>query len=179
MFELIKKDLIEVKGRSGFLIFIKQAFKSPGFQVVLLYRASSFLRKKRLIPLSFILDKLMFYCYSAEIRSTAVIKGGFNIAHPAGIVIGGKVIIGENFSIRQNTSIGGNMDKKREGNSTQTQPVILDNVLVGCNTAILGPIVIGSNVVIGACSLVINDIPSDETWGGVPAKCLKKKLGNQ
>lgn len=173
MFELIKKDLKRSTGKTSFLAFIKQTFKSTGFQVVLLYRTSSYFRRLKWTPLSFVIDKGMFYGWSAEIRSSAVIGGGFNIEHAAGIVIGGKVIIGENFSVRQNVSIGGNTGKHRKGALKRTQPVIGDNVLVGCNTAILGPITVGNNSLIGACSLVIKDIPSNETWGGVPAKCLK------
>lgn len=173
MFELIKKDIYKARASIGIRIFIVLLLKSPGFQVVIIYRLSSFLRKKRLAILSLILDRLMLHFWNAEIRSTAVIGGGLNIAHPTGIVIGGKVIIGENFSIRQNTTIGGNTGKFRENMKNWTQPVIGNNVLIGCNAAVLGPVKIANDVKIGACSLVINDIPDNEIWGGVPAKRIK------
>ena len=40
---------------------------------------------------------------------------------------------------------------------------------------VLPGVVIGDNAIIGALSLVTKDIPSNEVWGGVPAKLLYKR----
>jgi len=49
-----------------------------------------------------------------------------------------------------------------------------DQVFIGAHTTILKGVTIGENSIIGACSLVVNDIPSNEIWGGNPAKYLGK-----
>ena len=51
------------------------------------------------------------------------------------------------------------------------EPITIgDNVFIGSRSVILGGVNIGSNVVIGACSLVNKDVPSDTVYAGVPAK---------
>ena len=49
---------------------------------------------------------------------------------------------------------------------------IMDNVFIGCNTTILGNVRIGSNVIIGAGSVVTKDIPSNSVVVGNPAKVI-------
>ena len=49
---------------------------------------------------------------------------------------------------------------------------IQDNVFVGAGTTILYGVRIGSNVIVGAGSLVNKDIPSNSVVGGVPAKLI-------
>ena len=46
-------------------------------------------------------------------------------------------------------------------------------VFIGMNTLIVNSITIGDNVIIAAGSVVTKDIPSNELWGGVPAKYIK------
>lgn len=54
--------------------------------------------------------------------------------------------------------------------------VIGKNCFVGCNSTILQNVHIGDNTIIGACSLVDKDIPSNVVAAGVPCKviCTKK-----
>ena len=49
---------------------------------------------------------------------------------------------------------------------------IMDNVFIGSRTLILGNVRIGSNVVIGAGSVVIKDIPDNSVYSGNPAKYI-------
>lgn len=44
------------------------------------------------------------------------------------------------------------------------------NVFVGMNSTILKGTTIGDNVIVAAGSIVTKDIPSNEVWGGAPAK---------
>ncbi|MGN0580802.1 MAG: acyltransferase [Ruminococcus sp.] len=48
---------------------------------------------------------------------------------------------------------------------------IKDNVFIGANTTVLSNVLIGPNVIIGACSLVNKDI-SEGVYAGVPAKYI-------
>ncbi|MCI8725455.1 MAG: acyltransferase [Hungatella sp.] len=49
---------------------------------------------------------------------------------------------------------------------------IQDNVFIGAGSTILYGVMIGSNVIVGAGSLVNKDIPPNSVAGGVPAKVI-------
>ena len=51
--------------------------------------------------------------------------------------------------------------------------MIGDRVHISTGAKIIGGVVIGDDVTIGANAVVITDIPSGTVWGGVPAKQLR------
>jgi serine O-acetyltransferase len=106
-----------------------------------------------------------------EIPYTAKIGAGLLIPHAKCIFIHGKSIIGDNATIGQGVTIGGNIYKTKNG---RRSPIIGDNVLIGAGAKVLGPVTIGDNSIIGANAVVINDIPKDSVAVGVPAKVVKK-----
>jgi acetyltransferase-like isoleucine patch superfamily enzyme len=48
-----------------------------------------------------------------------------------------------------------------------------ESSLIGANAVIKPGVIIGSNVTIGAGSVVLRDIPDGETWAGNPARKIK------
>lgn len=52
--------------------------------------------------------------------------------------------------------------------------VILDNVFIGTSCIIGKGVTIGENSVIAAGSVVVKNVPSNEIWGGNPAKFIRK-----
>jgi acetyltransferase-like isoleucine patch superfamily enzyme len=48
------------------------------------------------------------------------------------------------------------------------------NVLIGAFSTIRGGVKIGDNSIVSFCSFVNKNIPSNEMWGGVPAKKIKE-----
>ncbi|MBG2915187.1 serine O-acetyltransferase [Proteus terrae] len=104
---------------------------------------------------NFIHRKIRFK-YGCDISPSAKIEKGLTIGHYVGVVITGRAIIGENFNIRQNTTIG----IKSVGNDGHIY--IGNNVTVGANSCIIGnELHIGDNVMIGAMSFIDKDIPPD------------------
>jgi serine O-acetyltransferase len=88
---------------------------------------------------------------------TVKIGKGFKLAYMSGVIIGRNCTIGENVHIKQGVTIG---DRNKLSDVT-----IGDNVLIGCNSSILGgKITIGNNVTIGAHSLVLDDIPPNSVY---------------
>lgn len=98
---------------------------------------------------------------------SAVLEKGVNIAHFHGIVVHQKSKIGSGTIIYQNVCLGG-----RNGKGG---PTIGKNCVLGAGSCILGEIIIGNNVNIGANAVVLNDIPDNCTVVGVPAKIIKKR----
>ena len=59
-------------------------------------------------------------------------------------------------------------------NSKWGKVSIGNQVFIGAYTTILNGVTIGKNSIIGACSLVIKDLNSNEILGGNPIKCISK-----
>ena len=98
----------------------------------------------------------------AEIQLTSKIGGGLSIPHPNGIVIHPDSVIGVNCLIHQQVTIG----VKRGSNKP---PVIEGAVDVGAGAKIIGPIVIEQNVLVGANSVVVKNVPAGSIVAGIPA----------
>ena len=76
--------------------------------------------------------------------------------------------LGENCTVLPMVLVG----KKRPG--IKATAVIGNNVYISNGATILAPVKIGDNAIVGAGAVVTHDIPSEEVYGGVPAKTLKK-----
>jgi serine acetyltransferase len=83
------------------------------------------------------------------------------IPHPVGIVIGKEVEIGDDVRIYQNVTLGANYGDE--------QPTIGHDVAIGTGAAVLGDVHVGDGAVIGANSVVLEDVPKNTTVAGAPA----------
>lgn len=61
-------------------------------------------------------------------------------------------------------------------NAKSSAIIIGDYVFIGAHSIITKGVTIGNRSVIAAGSVVVKDIPSDELWGGNPAKFIRKLL---
>ncbi len=112
-----------------------------------------------------------------------LIKKGTYFPHPVGIVISSAATIGKNCIIYQNVTIGAKTFQQGDVRIVDNYPCIGDNVTIYAGAVICGPVKIGDNAVIGANSVVINDVPANSIAIGVPAKIIKsstiKNLGDK
>lgn len=88
------------------------------------------------------------------------------IAHPYATILNAESI-GNNFRCIHCTTLGA---------TEKGVPVIGDNVSLGANVTIIGPVHIGNNVTIGAGSVVVKDIPDNAVVVGNPARVIKYKF---
>ena len=106
-----------------------------------------------------------------EINYHADIGPGLKILHPSmGVVINGSCIIGDNLTLVGGNVIG--LSRPSFGNDF----LIGNNVTLGANACIIGPVKLGNNIQIGALACVIKDAPSDTTLVGVPARQIDKNF---
>ncbi|MFT4014129.1 MAG: serine acetyltransferase [Paracoccus sp. (in: a-proteobacteria)] len=87
----------------------------------------------------------------------------FHIIHAEGsLSIHPDAVIGDRCGVMHNVTIGTNMRGRA--------PIIGDDVFIGVNSTILGPVKIGDRVRIGANTAVSTNVPSDSVVIGSPAK---------
>ena len=131
-----------------------------------LYNKGAFNRLRSLI-----IRKKLITKYSVHIYPDAKIGLGLYIPYPCCIVINGRSIIGSNFTILQNCTIG----IKSLDDEYGPAPKIGNNVKMYANSIILGDINVVDDVVLGANSLLLKDALVSGVYLGSPAKLFEKK----
>lgn len=105
--------------------------------------------------------------FAVDINPAARMGIGIMLDHGTGIVIGETAVVGDNCSILQNVTLGGN--GKETGDR---HPKIGNNVLLAAGAKVLGNIHVGHCSKVAAGSVVLKDVPANKTVAGVPAKIV-------
>ncbi len=161
MFDLIREDF-EVYGRR---------ISRQGLWVMVVYRFGRWVRGLHPAILRLTLStvyrclKLLSQVLTGiDLPCEATVGRRFKIEHFEGIVISPVAVFGDDVIIRQGVTV----DLRRTGE--RGAPTIGDRVDIGAGAKILGPIVIGDDVMIGANAVVIRDVPSNSIAIGIPAR---------
>ncbi len=174
-------DNIESKGEpikcNNFILIFKilKKIKSDSFHAVLLIRLYCYFSKK-----GFFSFFKHYYSYRLKRRylisvyDQLEIMGGLRLPHPYGIILGHSSVIGKMVTIGQFVTLGGNMGRKKGNRST---PTIGNWSMISANTVIAGPVIIGEDVIIGACSLITKDIEDHSIVSSASNLNIKKKEG--
>ena len=135
------------------------------------FKISNFFASKKIlliigIPIRFTYKMIFQWILGIDIPDTVILGRNFQVFHGQGLVIHKDVLIGDNVTVRHNTTIG----VKNDGGMP---PVIGDNVNIGANSVIIGSIKIGDNSIIAAGSVVVKDVPKKSVVAGNPARVIK------
>ena len=93
---------------------------------------------------------------------------GENTMIDMGAILGGRATVGKNCHIGAGTVLAGVIEP-----SSATPVIVEDNVLIGANSVVIEGIRIGKGAVVGAGSIVLQDVPAGAVVGGNPAKIIK------
>ena len=160
---LIFKRLLRRKPTYSYVFWMRLThyFKlHPVYRFTLYFPAAAILRHKR-------------YKYGISIPRDTRIGPGLRILHTGGIVVQRRTVIGRNCLISQGVTLGQIYRGAHAG-----APVIGDDVFVGPGAKVIGGVVVGNNVMIGANAVVTRDVPDDAVVAGVPARVISYRGAN-
>ena len=100
----------------------------------------------------------------------AAIGPGLVLYHPTGVVIGPGCRVGARATIMQGVTLGS--DEVVEGPGRGGSPEIGDDAFLGPGAAVIGPVVLGERVRVGANSVVLASFGSDVVVAGAPARVV-------
>ena len=170
----IRADLYRYDGASGFLGYIKNYMREPGFRFTVWMRVAAWLSSRTwLMPLYVIARwrrHRLEVKYGISIPSGTRIGPGLFIGHFGGIVVNEQARIGRNCNLSHNVTIG----QKNRGRFKGC-PTIGDSVFIGPGAAIIGAVSVGSNVAVGANAVVVDNVQDDEVVAGNPARVVSKQ----
>lgn len=166
LFHNIRADLAAHDGQWGRLGFWAMVVYRYGrwrytIRSILLRRLSSALYRA--------LYKLVQILTGIDLPCDARIGKNFIIDHHGGIVISGYAIFGDNCRIRNGVVVG--LSQVND----PCAPQIGNNVDIGAGAKLLGRIVIGDNVQVGANAVVVRNVPNNSIAVGVPAVIKPRK----
>ncbi len=146
----------------------------PGFRAIACYRFGVWRMGVRIRPLrmflSFVYKALYRHCayvYGIEVPYTARIGRRVKFEHQHGIVIHGACVIGDDCVIRQGVTLG-----IKDEHFPNDAPRLGMRVSIGAGAKLMGAIRVGNDVRVGANAVVLQDVPSNCTVVGIPARVV-------
>lgn len=179
LFAFLKSDIIHLRSITlggelatwNALTWLK--IFSPRVLPVALARLAYFFTIKGMGPLGKIFSLINFWFFGIEISTHTFIGPGLVLPHTQGTVIG-SARIGSNAIIFQGVTLGARaLDMSF---NEDTRPSVGDDVLIGAGAKILGGILLGDKVQVGANAVVLCSIPAGHVAVGVPAVARNKGI---
>jgi serine O-acetyltransferase len=134
----------------------------PGPKAIALHRISHFLYLRRWYFLARFICEFGRWLTGIEIHPGAKIGRRLVIDHGMGIVIGETAEIGNDCIIFHGVTLGG-----LKFDPVKRHPTVGNNVLIGANSILLGPITIGDNCKIGAQAMITKSMPEGHRATGI------------
>jgi len=130
------------------------------------YRVANFFYTYKIPILPSLIKYLIFLLFNSIVPYEAKIGARSRFMYGGiGVVIHKRAVIGDNVALGQGITIGRKL--------TDSVPIIGSDVYIAAGARVLGDIHIGDNVIIGANSVVIHDVPSNTIVAGSPAKVVR------
>lgn len=172
---LIASDIYRIYGCFSSLLFLKELVWGIGSRFMIWMRLTGYLRQKGILFLPFYVIAKLFhrhymFKFGMDIPVTTRIGPGLYIGHFGTIVVSSLATIGMNCNLSQGVTIGAIFQGNRSG-----APIIGDSVYFGPGSKVIGKVVIGNNVAIGANCVVTRDVPDHAVVVGIPGRVISDK----
>jgi serine O-acetyltransferase len=139
----------------------------PGVHAILVHRLCHRLYSAKLYTLARLISQIARSMTGIEIHPGATIGRRLFIDHGMGVVIGETSEIGDDVLIYQGVTLGGT--GKEQG---KRHPTLGNGVVIGSGAKVLGNIVLGDYVKVGAGSVVTRSVPAHSTVVGIPGRVV-------
>lgn len=164
----VRKDLLAIADRDPACARVLDAllfFK--GFHALETYRVSNWLWRSKRRPMASYLQSQISKEFQIDIHPAATIGYGIFLDHGTGVVVGETAVVGNNVSMLHHVTLGGTGTRLGI-----RHPTVRDGVLIGAGATILGNVTVGEGAMVGACTLLTEDLPAHSTAVGVPARIV-------
>jgi len=132
---------------------------------------------------SAILDRCLLFFYGIDLVSPTVRVRALSIAHPVGVLLGGNGLRSSGrVAIMAGVKFVGRSPRDPEYLRRHAEGRVFDfgdNVVIGANTVVIGPIDICDNVIVGAMSLVNRSITEPGVYVGVPVRKVSDRIDDE
>ena len=140
------------------------------FDIIFFHRVSKFFKKNKIIFLSKFFEFLIFIFFNSRIPAdikigigTKFYYRGLSVLLVSGTTIGNNCAIGMRFTT-------GRLFPYKD------VPIIGNNVFLGTNSVVLGPVTIEDNVIIAPNTVINRSIPKNSIVAGNPARIIGSTL---
>lgn len=127
--------------------------------------------------LSAILDRMLLWLYGIDLHAPSIDAPQLAISHPAGILLGGNGIQASGrVAIMAGVKLVGRHPDDPEYLRRHAERCVFrfgDNVVIGANSVLVGPLDICDNVIIAAMSLVNASITEPGIYVGTPVRKVR------
>lgn len=142
----------------------------PGLHAVFLHKASHWLYLRNWFVPARLVSHIGRFLTGIEIHPGATIGKRLFIDHGLGVVIGETAEIGDDVLLYQGVTLGGTGAQKGK-----RHPTLGNRVVVGTGAAVLGDILLGDDVKVGAGSVVVHSVPEGSTVVGIPGRVVRER----
>jgi len=142
----------------------------PGLHAVWMHRLAHRLWTMGLKTAGRWVSHLARFLTGIEIHPGATIGRRFFVDHGMGVVIGETTEIGHDVLLYQGVTLGGTSLEHGK-----RHPTLGDNIVVGADAKVLGPVTLGDGARVGASSVVVSDVSEGTTVVGIPAKPVQHR----
>ncbi len=171
MFERLREDIAVVREKDPAATSVLEILLLyNGLKAVRAHRRANWCYHHGLKFIARAISQHALHRTGIEIHPAATIGRRLFIDHGTGVVIGETTVIGDDCTLYQGVTLGGTGKDKGK-----RHPTLGDHVMVGAGAKVLGPIEIGNHVRIAAGAVVLQDIPSESTAVGVPARVVRRR----
>ena len=169
MFKKMREDIAAIRERDPAAMSDLEVFwLYNGYKAIRSHRRANFLQRHGLRLLARWESQRCVRRTGIEIHPAAKIGRRFFIDHGTGVVIGETTEIGDDCTLYQGVTLGGT--GKHTG---KRHPTLGNGVMVGSGAKVLGPFKVGDRAKIASNAVVLEEVPSDATAVGVPARVVR------
>lgn len=164
----IRADVVAVYERDpACTSYLEPLLYLKGFHALCSYRVAHWLWSEDRKPLALFFQNRMSEQFGTDIHPAALLGRGIMIDHATSVVIGETAVVEDDVSMLHEVTLGGTGKE-----SGDRHPKVRRGAMLGAGAKILGNIEVGAHSRVGAGSVVLEDVPSECTVAGVPAKVV-------